>query len=302
MTEKRMNRILTEPLFQFLLIGLIIFMLDAFVSKNQEELSTITINDSQLQELIDIFVNGQGRQPTATEIDNLIVKWTQNEILYREAQKMGLAKGDEMIRSRLVLKMQNILYNSVTQNPPTDEDLTQFFAEYRENYDTPAKYTIEQFFFAKNTPEAKEAALQMVKDLASSSAPEEYAKQVRVFARRPSASLRGLFEIDSIQDLVNADLNQWQLAQSSKGIHLARVTEVLPAQVAQLGDIKNRVIKDWKQYSSDLQLMQQTTEIANRYTIDITAQAIKNSANDNEYQPESPNDGASKVSEESPGQ
>lgn len=297
-----MNRILTEPLFQFLLIGLIIFMLDAFVSKNQEELSTITINDSQLQELIDIFVNGQGRQPTATEIDNLIVKWTQNEILYREAQKMGLAKGDEMIRSRLVLKMQNILYNSVTQNPPTDEDLTQFFAEYRENYDTPAKYTIEQFFFAKNTPEAKEAALQMVKDLASSSAPEEYAKQVRVFARRPSASLRGLFEIDSIQDLVNADLNQWQLAQSSKGIHLARVTEVLPAQVAQLGDIKNRVIKDWKQYSSDLQLMQQTTEIANRYTIDITAQAIKNSANDNEYQPESPNDGASKVSEESPGQ
>jgi hypothetical protein len=280
LTVKRAGQILSEPLVQFLIIGAAIFLIDWVVTAYRQDDTNIVINDTQLDELVSIFVHGQGREPSVNEVDNLIIKWTQNEIFFREAKKMGLDQGDEMIRSRLVLKMQNVLYSSVTSEVPTDGELESWFDDYRENYDMPAKYTIEQFFFARNRPDELNAAGELVLLLKDTSVlsklaefPEltEFESKLRRYQNRPAATFTGLFEQQSLNKLLATDIDQWRVIHSEKGIHLARVVAVESPKQAIFGDIKRQVIKDWKQYSNDLQLMQQTTDIANRYTVDITA-------------------------------
>lgn len=266
------KRFLSEPLVQFLIIGAVIFLIDSVITDNSKDDSKIIIiNDTQLRELTSIFVEGQGREPSPLEIDNLIITWTQNEVLFREAKKMGLDQGDEMIRSRLVLKMQNVLFNSVSVDVPPDAQLKQWFEEYKENYDIPAKYTVEQFYFAADNLDSINAAKILKTAIGSADAPAEYQGELRRYLNRPKVSFKSLFNDEGLQELLKANINQWQVVSSEKGLHLARVTAVEPAKQADFNSIKRQVIKDWKRYSKDLQLMQQTTEIASRYFIEITA-------------------------------
>lgn len=271
MFEKPVKRFMKEPLVQFMLIGALLFAVDAVVSRHTEDINKITINDARLEQLIEIFRLGQGRTPSAQEVDNMIVKWTQNEILFREAKKMGLDRGDEMIRSRLVLKMQNVLFNNVTVVVPPKEELKEWFEEYKDNYNRPARYTMEQFFFGAASDIALGSASELASALGHQSPAEPYAKQVRKYPLRPAASLTSIFAEDDIAQLSQAPLNQWQVVSSANGIHLARLTDKVAAEIALFEDHEVQIIKDWKQFANQTQLMQQTTDIAKRYTIEITA-------------------------------
>lgn len=271
MSDKPVKRFLKEPLVQFMLIGALIFAVDALVSRYSEDSNKITIDDARLGQLIEIFRVGQGRAPSVQEVDNMIVKWTQNEILFREAKKMGLDRGDEMIRSRLVLKMQNVLFNNVTIEVPPEEELKQWFEEYKENYDRPARYTMEQFFLGAVSDIDLSTASALASNLGNQTPATPYASKLRKYPLRPAASYTSIFAEDDIAQLSQAPLNQWQVVNSANGIHLARFIEKVEAEAAVFEDHETQIVKDWKQYANQLQLMQQTTDIANRYTIDITA-------------------------------
>jgi hypothetical protein len=271
MSEKTVKRFMKEPLVQFMIIGALIFAVDACVSRYAEDINKITIDDARLGQLIEIFRLGQGRAPSAQEVDNMIVKWTQNEILFREAKKIGLDRGDEMIRSRLVLKMQNVLFNNVTFEVPPKEELKQWFEEYKDNYNRPARFTMEQFFLGSVSDMDLGTANELARTLGSQTPAEPYANKLRKYPLRPAASLTSIFAEDDIAQLSQTPLNQWQVVTSANGLHLARFTDKIDAEVAVFEDHEIQIVKDWKQYANQLQLMQQTTEIANRYTIDITA-------------------------------
>ena len=66
-------RLINEPLIQFLIIALFIFAADSYVLGKKEDPRRIVIDDTRLQELIDIFREGQGRDPSADEINNIVV-------------------------------------------------------------------------------------------------------------------------------------------------------------------------------------------------------------------------------------
>jgi hypothetical protein len=279
MLAKQSKRIFKEPLLQFMLIGLLIFVADAVASHFSNDVNNIVIDDNQLSQLVEIFKVGQGRLPSDDEVDSMIIKWTQNEILYREAQKIGLDQGDEMIRSRLVLKMQNVLFNNVTIEVPPKEELIAWFEEYRDNYDKPPQYTLEQFYLGPNLESAKFSGSQrpqafadaLASRLGNQAVSQTYANELRKYANRPLASLETLFAKPQIEKLLATPVNHWQVITSDKGLHLARITQVTEATPAIFEELENQIIKDWKQFSNQSQMMQQTTDIAKRYTINITA-------------------------------
>ncbi len=259
--------LLYEPLIQFLILGALIFAVDHYVLLNKDDPRNIVVDDKKLRELVDIFTEGQGRPPSATEIDRLIITWTQNEILFREARQMGLDRGDDMIRSRLILKIRNILFNNIVVEAPPGDELEQWFEQYRAAYDTPALYDFEQFYL----PDAgdKNAAAAMAAALADAAAPPAHSDRVRRYRQRPATNLTALFGERGGRDLLAAPLNTWVAASTDRGWHLARVTQRYAAQPAQFARVRNQVIRDWKNYTRDLQLSQQTQAIAERYDIHL---------------------------------
>jgi hypothetical protein len=258
--------VLHEPLIQFFILAAIVFAVDAYVVVNRDDPRNIIIDDKQVQGLIDIFSEGQGRAPSASELSNMIIKWSQNEILYREARQLEMDNGDEMIRSRLVLKMRNVLFNRVVVDTPNAEELQSFFEFNRKNYDIPLRYDFEQFLLTDIDDEQQAAAL--ARSIGNGAVPEQYAPLFRRYQQRPITNLTALFGEQTTNKIIDAK-GAWVSVKTDSGIHLARISQHYEAQPATLDEIKSLVIRDWKKFNNDIQLADQTKAIADRYRIEL---------------------------------
>ncbi|MCG8316014.1 MAG: peptidyl-prolyl cis-trans isomerase [Pseudomonadales bacterium] len=259
------TKFLREPLVQFLFIGAVLFTADHFLTLQRDDPRQIIIDADRVAWLVEIFQQGQGRLPELEEIDNLIVKWSQNEIFYREAQALGLDQGDEMMRSRLILKMRNILFNRIIQEPPSDEELKNWFELNHANYDIPPRYTFEQFPLADIKEEL--AATEFANTLANQPAPESVTRKLRSYPRRPATNIQALFGEKAKHELINSPIGKWQAVRSTNSWHLARITEQHPGIPADFESVKTRVSKEFQEISADMQLVEMSTEIAEKYRL-----------------------------------
>ena len=92
-----------QRLFIFLLLGILILTVDIIF--NDENENKITIFESEINSLIGTWVEQVGRDPTVQEVEGIIKQLIDEEILYREAVKLGLDKNDIIIKRRLAQKI-----------------------------------------------------------------------------------------------------------------------------------------------------------------------------------------------------
>jgi hypothetical protein len=259
--------VLREPLIQFLMIGAILFAANHYFTVQRDDPRQIFIDPERVSWLVDVFQQGQGRLPTQKEVDELIGKWTQNEIFYREAQALGLDQGDEMMRSRLILKMRNILLNRVAADAPKEEELKQWFELNRADFDIPPRYTFEQF--PLHDIDSAEDADRLAQTLIDQQPPSEYANNLRSYPRRPASNIESLFGEKGRNALLAAPLGHWSAVQTKHSWHLARITENHPAIPAEFDSVRVRVAQNFKKIAIDLELAEMASEIADKYQLHV---------------------------------
>ncbi|MEL6367109.1 MAG: hypothetical protein AAFQ16_04035, partial [Pseudomonadota bacterium] len=81
-------KLFREPLVQFLCIGIVVYGVDSYVFENTENPRRIRIDDTRFQSLVDIYREERGQSPSGEELEALLITWTQNEVMYREALSM----------------------------------------------------------------------------------------------------------------------------------------------------------------------------------------------------------------------
>ena len=125
------NGLLREPLLHFLIIGAFVFGLHSLWSaqKNTSD-RTIEISSTQLQRLSTIWASEAGRDPTPDDIKSLIAEYVREEVLYREALRLGLNRDDTIIRRRLAQKMEFVIGQT---EPPAILSLEELRAAYHDN-------------------------------------------------------------------------------------------------------------------------------------------------------------------------
>lgn len=262
--KKTIVTLANEPLVQFLALGVLVFAVDRYVLETGEDPRRILVDDARYAELVAIFEEGQARPPTEAEIGNLIVKWTQNEVMYREAQLMGLDRGDEMIRQRLILKLRDILFNNIITEVPPDEDLEAWFEENRSAYDRPPLLDFEQFLVAELD---KDAAGELAGSLQAAAPPEAYARTFRQYRQRPPENLTAVFGREHGRRLIDAGDGHWLAVESDYGWHLARVTARRPGQRAEYADVRHQVSIDWLDEARKRELADALGGIVENYDI-----------------------------------
>ena len=110
---------MTKKLLAFFSIGLIIFVLDILFEDLSDD-KTIVIFDSELNGLIDTWTRQVGREPNKSELNGIINQLVDEEILYREALKLGLDKNDIIIKRRLSQKI-GLLEQEEVKMPSAEE-------------------------------------------------------------------------------------------------------------------------------------------------------------------------------------
>ena len=108
----------------FFIIGFVLYLID--VGLNNYDDKEIFISDSEITSLITAWRSQVGRNPNDDEVARIINDLVQEEILYREALKLGLDQDDRIIKRRLAQKLSFLKQESV-EKLPSSQELKDFF-------------------------------------------------------------------------------------------------------------------------------------------------------------------------------
>jgi peptidyl-prolyl cis-trans isomerase C len=165
----RLRGWLRQPLLQFLVIGMALFALSSLVDDAEDAVArTILVDGARVQRLAELYRVQMGSAPSAAELEHLIEGHIRDEVLYREAMKMGLDRDDEIIRRRLVQKMEFLQNDLSLVAEPDDASLRKYFADHAAQFVTPATATFRHVYFSADSigdEGARRAAGRQLADL-----------------------------------------------------------------------------------------------------------------------------------------
>jgi parvulin-like peptidyl-prolyl isomerase len=144
-------RLLREPLTQFLLLGLLLFVGYHGLRRGGDprgQPGRIELTADDLKQIGLSWV-GQGRAaPSPEEMRSLIDGRVREEILYREALAFGLDKEDAIVRRRMAQKMEFLFEDVAALREPTADELKAWFEKNSERFTLPARATFRHLYFS----------------------------------------------------------------------------------------------------------------------------------------------------------
>jgi peptidyl-prolyl cis-trans isomerase C len=154
------RRIAREPLAHFLLIGALLFGGLTVVKSLRRPVVRLEAQD--LNQLASYWEIQMQRPPNKVELAGIIRDRIDEELLAREALRLGLDKDDMIIRRRLAQKMSFATDDVTEMKEPSDADLRAYYARTADHYAAPARVAFQQVFFSGDRPHggAAKAAAQ----------------------------------------------------------------------------------------------------------------------------------------------
>ncbi|WP_281926296.1 peptidyl-prolyl cis-trans isomerase [Roseibium album] len=246
------RRLASQPLVHFLLLGSLIFAAYGFISPPPEsepvdENAEIVVTQQKLQRLVTEFEAVWQRLPTEAEKQTLVASYVREEVLVREALKLGLDRDDIVLRRRLVQKMDFLTTAAARSRKPTEEDLKSYYDANRNAYLRSGRISYEQVFLG--SPADEELAEEVQDRLRQGADPEVLGRQTLLPFRLDMSArskIDGVFGDGFYERIEALPLNEWSgPVQSGYGQHLIRVTQRQSAEYLPFESIRNEVEADW---------------------------------------------------------
>lgn len=243
----------SSPIVQFFAAGTVIFGLYALGPGDKAQPpSAIVVTASEQQNLTALFEKTWQRPPTQSEMQALIAARIEEEILYREAVKLGLDTDDVVIRRRLVQKIEFVLDDLAARRDPTDEELSAFLAGHADRYAIEASIGFRQIFLS---PERRGERLLDDADLVLAalsggtepSALGDAAPLPRAMEGAPLSRIARVFGDEFAQAVAAAPVGEWSgPLRSAYGVHVVEITQRAPGRMPSLAEARTSVERDWR--------------------------------------------------------
>jgi peptidyl-prolyl cis-trans isomerase C len=236
-----------EPLVHFLAGGLLIFALFAWRGEPVDPASrTITIGRDGRAQLALGFERMMARPPTDAELDALTTRWVRDEVLYREALRLGLDEDDPVIRRRLAQKMDVIAASSAEAEQPSDAVLEAWLRAHPDRFDPGTAMTFDQLYFGD--ADAARAALERLRGGAEWSRQGRPASLPQTLVAAPRSQVASQFGERFAVALEEMQPGAaWRgPVETPLGYHLVRLRERRAGELPPLAKVRRRVEDDWR--------------------------------------------------------
>ena len=245
--QDRLRGWLKEPLVHFLIGGLVIYLLFAWRGEEVDPASrTIEISREDKARVSLGFERLMGRAPTDAELDLQTQRFVREEVLYREALRLGLDGDDAVVRRRLAQKMDLIAASQAESANPTDEALEEWYKANPARFAEDARYSFEQVF--KLDADGAAAVLGQLSrgaDAQGLSDPISLSKALENANRKQVLDQFGEQFAKALDQLELGET--WQgPVQSGLGWHVVRLTAREPGKVPPLDEVREDVANDWR--------------------------------------------------------
>ncbi len=271
---KRLMRLLREPLFHFIAIGGLIFAVYAAVDDTGEApADVIVIAPERIDQLATEFSSVWKRMPTDDEINSLIEADIREEVYYREALALGLDRNDAIVRRRMGQKMQFLMDTGAYLQDPAAGELEAYFAANEDFYRSGLRLAFEQVYLGEAPAAESIATIIKRASVDPSGDPATLGERTLLPARlglSPINAVDGVFG-EGFFDLV-AQLPPGEWAGplvSAYGVHLIRILDTLPARTPPLEEIRDAVLKNWREAKAQETREQDYAERRKHFVVEI---------------------------------
>lgn len=272
-----MKKLLREPLVHFLAIGLLVFLTNYFWTDGQsEDDQTIVVGDSVLARLDDTWLRTTGRKPSAEDRKGLIAQYVEEQALAQEAQRLGLAEGDEIIKRRLAQKMRFMVDREEAIAEPSDSELENWFAENQSKFNIAERRSYNHVYFS---PEQHGAALE---DIANNALQKLQSgagwqtlgdpfMQKRTYVTVPQGEVTRAFGPDFAGAIFALPKGQWSKPIGSAfGLHLVRIEAVNQAAKADFSSNRDRIVDAYMEAKAEEGKQDEISRIVGRYDVIVS--------------------------------
>ena len=262
-----MRKLLKEPLVQFLLIALVLLGGERVINADDyaNEQYNILIDDQVLLQFMQLqaktfkpndakaaleALNTEDRQRLADD-------YARNEVLFREAMALNLNKNDQIIRRRLIQKMDYLAQGFYDEAQPlTEDDLRAYYAEHKQEYKKPASATFTHVFISSDSravEDAKGIADALLQTLNTKLVPFENAPRFgerflynRNYVNRDDDEIGSHFGEAFQQQIFAFEISDsWQgPVQSNYGWHLVLLKKNTPSYNPEFDESSSAVFAD----------------------------------------------------------
>ena len=230
-----------EPLVHFLAAGAAIWVVLAWQGEPVDPASrTISVTREDRARLALQWERTLQRPPTDAELDSLTEQFIREEVLYREALRLGLDQDDAVLRKRLAGKMDYLAASMAETATASDATLQAWLARHPERFATDVRYSFDQLWYAdrKAAERALRAAAPRGEDISLPPALE------RAPGREVEERFGGRFR--TALDEVPVGTAWSGPVESGFGWHLVRLRARETGKVPPLARIRDKVEADWQ--------------------------------------------------------
>jgi hypothetical protein len=269
------SRIIREPLLHFLLLGALIFALGDMRSAGDKQYR-IVVDKARIAKLAQTYAQQFGGPPSPAMLRTLTDNSINEEILYREGMAMHLDQDDEVIRRRVVQKVQFLEQDLNPPAAPSDAALRSFYDSHSSLYTAAPRLTFTHIFFSSDKggdAEARRRALAVLASLDGhvTRAPQRgdtYPDLYDYSSIGPEEAARLFGQTDMARAVFNAPAGKWSGPfRSGYGWHLVYVSATQPAHLMPFEQVRDQVRSDY-QADAQVQANQRNfAELKARYTV-----------------------------------
>jgi peptidyl-prolyl cis-trans isomerase C len=273
------SRVLREPLLHFLFLGAAIFLIAHAIEARRDAASARIVVDQRVVARIASLERAQsGIAPDAALLDRLVANYVDDELLYREALRLGLDRNDEIVRRRLIQKIEFLQHDVITDGAVDEVALRAYYDAHRARFTEPARISFAHLFFSPDRGGNAAAHARATRALASIAAGADPG------AGDPppvASSYRAITPADARQIFGTAEFAQWlghrQPARwvgpvrSGYGWHLIRVSDRAAARAADFDSVRAEVRAEYLRDAGEVARRRQLEALRARYRVSLGA-------------------------------
>jgi len=252
------GRWLREPLLQFLLVGLLLFVGYHWVnprSRRSDPAARVMLTPDDVRQIRIAWLS-QGRGDLSPEqLRHLVEARVREEILYREALALGLDKDDTIVRRRMAQKMEFLFEDVAALRDPTADELRAWFKKNSERFTLPARATFRHLYFSpdRRGARARDDASRALANLAGKPADGPAAATLAdpfmlqdYYGDRSFDDVARTFGPGFARALFEVAPGAWAGPfESGYGWHLVWADSITPARVPAFEDVEPEVRRQW---------------------------------------------------------
>lgn len=245
---------LRQPLSYFVLLGTLIFALDYGLTRR----TTSVVVTPEVQEEIRLQLEQlMQRPPSEAELARATHEWVDVELLYREAEKLGLQHNDAVVRAHLARKLELVVRERSIVAEPSEAEVRAEFEAHRDEYTSPETFDVTHAFVLQPPnqpldPERVEQVLELLRAGADPRAAADHFPRGPRFSRITRPRLEQIIGAELSHLLEPNKAGQWQRVAGHRGVHLIRLEaihsgdpdlqKVRPALIAAIAERKKQAV------------------------------------------------------------